>query len=104
MDESEKSKSDLKSKIDLTLEELKTADDAEMRDHLEKLEKANLSLSHQNEQIKGQLAEAEVKLAAALESEKKTKLKDKVKLTSFLDDGSSVLLILVGTVYRKKAF
>lgn len=80
MDESEKLKSDLKSKIDLTLEELKTADDADMRDHLEKLEKANLSLSHQNEQIKGQLTETEVKLAAALESEKKAKLKDTVKV------------------------
>lgn len=82
--ESERVKNDLKERIDSTLEELKTADDAEMKSHLDKLEKTNLSLADENEQIKGQLVETGNKLAAALERE--TRLKEKMKQNQQLKD------------------
>ena len=75
--ESEKSKNDLKSKIDSTLEELKTADDAEMKEHLDKLERTNLSLADENERIKGQLTESNNKLALIQKQHENLKLKMK---------------------------
>ena len=82
--ESESAKNDLKERIDSTLEELKTADDADVKDHLNKLEKTNLALLEQNEQIKGQLAETSSKMTGALEREKK--LKEKLKQNQQLKD------------------
>lgn len=55
-----------------------------MKEHLDKLEKTNLSLSDENERIKGQLTESNNKLASVQAQHEK--LKQKMKQNQQLKD------------------